>query len=141
MCNNHNINRIVLSDEGVRWVETNGMPIMSKNFLGYLIRVNENDCCYVGLDNSLIPASSNEKKPEMTKRRAAKIFKELEAAGFLRDSSLDPFPEMEMYNGIKFDPDRAFRIDGNLMERKFAINADDDLSGIEEFFPEESISS
>ena len=131
------IRKICLTDEAISYIKNFGMPIMAKDFLGYLILIDKDNGCFVGLDNSFIPVSNNSKKPKMSKKRAKRIFRILQDSGFLKDASNDPFPEMEKYNNIKFNPNVAFKIDGNLMESTINIKADDDLFGIEEFLGED----
>ena len=128
-----NIYRMALTDRAVEWCEQFGMPIMAKDFLGYMIRVTKNENCLVGLDNLIIPVSSNPKHPNMTKKRAARVFKVLTNSGFIKYQNSDPFPEMERYNHMNIDLNRAFRIDNEILGRTNDVEIDDDIEGIEEY--------
>lgn len=126
------IRKICLTDDAIFYIKNFGMPIMAKDFLGYLILIDKDNACFVGLDNSFIPVSNNSKKPKMSKRRAKRIFRILQDSGFLKDASNDPFPEMEMYNNIPFDPNVAFKMDENILGiRGDGIEADDDISDLD----------
>lgn len=126
------IRKICLTDDAISYIKNFGMPIMAKDFLGYLILIDKDNACFVGLDNSFIPVSNNSKKPKMSKRRAKRIFRILQDSGFLKDASNDPFPEMEKYNNIPFDPNVAFKMDENILGiRGDGIEADDDISDLD----------
>ena len=126
------IRKICLTDDAISYIKNFGMPIMAKDFLGYLILIDKDNACFVGLDNSFIPVSNNSKKPKMSKRRAKRIFRILQDSGFLKDASNDPFPEMEQYNNIPFDPNVAFKMDENILGiRGDGIEADDDISDLD----------
>ena len=125
---------MALTDRAVEWCEQFGMPIMAKDFLGYMIRVTKNENCLVGLDNLIIPVSSNPKHPNMTKKRAARVFKVLTNSGFIKYQNSDPFPEMERYNNMKMDYEHAYKIDDAILGRiDNNMDFDDDTENIEEY--------
>ena len=129
-----NIHSIALTDKAVEFCEQFGMPVMARDFLGYLIQVTDKENCLVGLDNTLIPMSADNKHPKMTKRRASKVFKIMADTGFIKYQGLDPFPEMERYNNMKMDYEHAYKIDDEILGRiDNNMDFDDDIDNIEEY--------
>lgn len=121
-----------LSDAAIEWIVENGIPFFTHDFAGYSIAVDDKNGCAVGLDGSFYPFSLDLKHPTMGRRRVGKIIKTFLKTGFLRDSSTDPFPEMELYNNIPFNcadaiPMNTFFMNPSQSDYEAGFQPDDDF--------------
>ena len=89
------------SDRLVQFMEMHGTSIISKDFMGYIIKVTDTELCAIDILGRMFFFSNNPDKPELPKRKLKKLLKRLWKEGFIKDASLDPFPEMESYSNIK----------------------------------------
>ena len=121
-----------LSDAAVDWLIANGVPFATRDFIGYSMAVDDENGCAVGLDNQIYPFSLNPKKPVMTKRRIRKIVNTLIDSNFLKENSLDPFPEFERCNNIPFNLQNAILLDTYFKELPYLTDnkfkADDNFT-------------
>ena len=125
---------IKLTDHAIDFMEKYGNPIISKDFVGYTILVDEKVAgkvaLAIGLDNSIVPFSLNINKP-LSFRKVKKIINFLIDTNFIKDASYDPFPEFERYNNIKFDINKATHLNGYTMVSTF--NVEDDFVPDDDF--------
>lgn len=126
---------VKLTDFAIDFIQAHGNPIMSKDFVGYTILLDEKVAgrvaLAVGLDNSILPFSLDAKKP-LTLKKVKKIFKFLIETNFVKDAFYDPFPDFEKYNDIPFDINKATFLNGYTM--KTSYNTEDD-----NFVPDDDI--
>ena len=125
---------IKLTDHAIDFMEKYGNPIISKDFVGYTILVDEKVAgkvaLAIGLDNSIVPFSLDIKKP-LSLRKVKKIINFLINTNFIKDASYDPFPEFERYNNINFNIDKATHLNGYTMISTF--NVEDDFVPDDDF--------
>lgn len=126
---------IRLTDFAIEFMQAHGNPIVSKDFVGYTVLLDEKVAgkvgLAIGLDNSILPFSLDAKKP-LTLKKVKKIFKFLIETNFVKDAFYDPFPDFEKYNDIPFDINKATFLNGYTM--KTSYNTEDD-----NFVPDDDI--
>lgn len=91
------------SDRLVQFMETYGTSIVSKDFIGYIIKVTDTELCAIDLLGKMFFFSNNPDRPELSKRKLKKLLKKLWKEGFIKNAFFDPFPEMEGYSNIKLN--------------------------------------
>ena len=98
-----------LSDSTLEWVKKNCFYLVALDFQGYLFTpfYNLKIACGLRNDGLLIFYSTDLKRKELTDRKYAKIIKKMIKSGYLRCTSLDPFPEYEGYNNIEVPKDES----------------------------------
>lgn len=121
---------LTLSDPAKEWVCTNGLPVASPDFIGYLIRVTKKESCLVGVDGSIYPASGDIKHPKMTSRRVRKVLKTLMDAGFFSVITDEPFSEFSRNSVLPFTMDNAYVVNTTLIKYKDTFIPDDDAGDI-----------
>lgn len=112
-----------LTDAAVDWVVENGNPFITRDFAGYTVPIDEKIAVAVSLNNEVIPFSLNPNKPVLSKRQLKKLSKILWDTGFLKDASLDPFPELEKYSNIPFNLGEAVVVDDYFAEPPQFVDA------------------
>ena len=104
----------VLSDFAVAFLEMFCIPVISNDFMGYLVNLEPQlKITMVIYPDGRYGYVSNDGK-ELSERKLKKIRKFLYKQGFLREGFFDPFLETESYTKIHIDLEHADYINGNI---------------------------
>ena len=99
-----NIRQLSLTDSAVDWIETYGTKLVSKDFIGYLVKLDKKHTLAISIVGRFIFLKKAKNLiRECAPKEIGKIVKRLLKIQFMKDITLDPFPEMERYNNIRFN--------------------------------------